>query len=135
MSTLLSHTTLDIIGLGALGYQLESLSTPSLLAESYQKIFEIITPLQIIITVLNLYIPIRSWLPLEANRAYVRANAEVRRILREHIRRRRKEFRESKSESQNGSRDLLTLMIEESGDSYSEDEMLGYVCPYSAKKI
>ncbi|RQM05686.1 hypothetical protein DH86_00003765, partial [Scytalidium sp. 3C] len=62
-----------------------------------------------------------------ANRAYVRANAEVRRILREHIRRRRKEFRESKSESQNGSRDLLTLMIEESGDSYSEDEMLGYL--------
>ncbi|RFU35026.1 hypothetical protein B7463_g1272, partial [Scytalidium lignicola] len=127
MSSLLSCTTLDIVGLAVLGFKLKSLSSSSALADSYQKIFEIVTPLQILITVVNQYLPVRSWLPLEANKAYVRANGEVRRILREHIRRRRKEFREGQFKNEKGSRDLLGLMIEESKDSYTEEEMLGYL--------
>ncbi|KAH8808645.1 cytochrome P450 3A5 [Xylogone sp. PMI_703] len=127
VSQLLSYTTLDIVGLAVLGTELKSLSSSSPLADSYQKIFEIVTPLQVLITVLNQYIPIRSWLPLEANRAYVRANGEVRRILREQIRLRRKEYQERKSTNEKGSRDLLGLMIEETKDTYTEEEMLGYL--------
>jgi len=115
------------VGLAALGYELNSLSTSSALAESYEKIFEFATPLQILISVVHQYVPIRHLLPLEANQNFVRANEDVRRILRDHIRRRKREFREGLVHGEKASRDLLTLMIEESKDTWSEDEMLGYV--------
>lgn len=43
------------------------------------------------------------------------------------MRRRRQDFKAGLFPDDKQSRDLLTLMIEESGDSYSEEEMLGYV--------
>lgn len=127
VSGLLAKTTLDIVGVAALGYELNSLSSSSILAESYEKIFEFVTPLQILISLVHRYIPIRRWLPLKANRDYVNANLEVRQRLRQHIRQRKQEFREGKIRGEKSSRDLLTLMIEESKDTWSEDEMLGYV--------
>ena len=127
VSGLLSKTTLDIVGLAALGYKLDSLSTSSPLAENYEKIFDCATPLQILISVLNQFVPIRSLLPLKTNKLYVKANAEIKRILRDHIRTRKTEFREGKIHGETATRDLLTLMIEESKDTWSEEEMLGYV--------
>ncbi|KAM5383714.1 hypothetical protein ACJZ2D_001703 [Fusarium nematophilum] len=127
VSELLPHTTLDIVGLAALGYELNSLSTSSDLATHYGKIFEFVTPLQVAISFVNQFVPIRSILPFEANRNYVNANAEVRRILREHIRQRRQEYRQGQIKGEKASRDLLTLMIEESKDAWSEEEMLGYL--------
>ncbi|KAH7110702.1 cytochrome P450 3A5 [Dactylonectria macrodidyma] len=127
VSELLSRTTLDIVGLAALGYELNSLSTSSELATHYSKIFEFVTPLQVAISFVNQFIPIRSVLPFEANRSYINANAQVRRILRRHIRQRRDEYRQGKVEGEKASRDLLTLMIEESKDAWSEEEMLGYL--------
>ncbi|KAF4448364.1 cytochrome P450 [Fusarium albosuccineum] len=116
-----------LIGLAALGYELNSLSTSSELAMYYAKIFEFVTPLQVAISFVNQFVPIRSVLPFEANRSYVDANAQVRRILREHIRHRRDEYHQGKIKGEKASRDLLTLMIEESQDAWSEEEMLGYV--------
>ncbi|OQU95832.1 hypothetical protein CLAIMM_01999 [Cladophialophora immunda] len=127
VSGLLAKTTLDIVGLAALGYQLDSLSKPSILAESYEKIFECITPLQVLISTIHRFIPVRSWLPLKVNKEYVHANADVRTRLRQHIRQRKREFQEGKILGEKQSRDLLTLMIEESKDTWSEDEMLGYL--------
>jgi hypothetical protein len=127
VSGLLAKTTLDVVGLAALGYQLKSLSSSSPLAECYQKIFELTTPLQILIAVIHQYVPVRRFLPLETNKVYVHANAVVRQTLREHIRGRRRDFQAGLFKLEKGGRDLLTLMIEESKDSYSEDEMLGYV--------
>lgn len=127
VSGLLAKTTLDIVGVAALGCQLNSLSTSSALAESYEKIFEFLTPLQILISTVHRYVPIRSWLPLKANTDFVHANEQVRRILRQHIRQRKREFHDGKIQGDKASRDLLTLMIEESKDTWSEDEMLGYV--------
>ncbi|KIW90897.1 uncharacterized protein Z519_08680 [Cladophialophora bantiana CBS 173.52] len=127
VSELLSKTTLDVVGLAALGYELNSLSTPSQLATSYGKIFEFATPLQILISVVHQFVPIRQWLPLKTNQSFVQANATVRKILREHIRKRKSEFRKGLIKGEKGNRDLLTLMIEESKDTWSEDEMLGYV--------
>ncbi|KAH7068616.1 cytochrome P450 [Paraphoma chrysanthemicola] len=127
MSGLLARTTLDVVGLAALGYELNSLSTSSPLAENYEKIFEYVTPLQILISVVNQFVPIRPFLPFKANKDYVRANSEVRRILRHLIGRRKSQFREGKIQGEKSARDLLTLMIEESKDTWSEEEMLGYV--------
>ena len=130
VSGLLAKTTLDVVGVAALGYNLDALSTSCSLAESYEKIFECVTALQVLISVIHQYIPIRNFLPLKVNRDYVRANREVRRILREHIRLRKKEYRDGKIHGEKASRDLLTLMIEESQDIWSEDEMLGFVSVY-----
>lgn len=94
---------------------------------SYEKIFECATPAQLLISFIHQYVPIRPFLPFKANRNYVNANAEVRRILREHIRQRKAEYRRGEIHGEKASRDLLTLMIEESQDAWSEDEMLGYV--------
>jgi hypothetical protein len=127
VSGLLSKTTLDIVGLAALGYELHSLSTSSPLAKCYERVFEFATPAQIIINIVHQYVPIRQWLPLKANKSFVESNQTVRRILREHIRKRRSEFRDGKIRGEKASRDLLTLMIEESKDTLSEDEILGYV--------
>ncbi|KAG8162855.1 hypothetical protein KVR01_007333 [Diaporthe batatas] len=130
VSGLLARTTLDIVGLSALGYELNTLSTSSPLAKSYEKIFEYATPLQLLISFLNTYAPVRRFLPFEANRNHLRATANIRQILREHIRARKQEFHNGKIREEKTSRDLLTLMIEESRDTWSEDELLGYVrCP------
>lgn len=127
VSGLLAKTTLDVVGLAALGYELNSLSTPSELATSYERIFEFATPLQVLISIVHQYIPIRQWLPIEANRNFVQSNAKVRKILRHHIRTRKLEFRNGVIKGERHNRDLLTLMIEESKDTWSEEEMLGYV--------
>jgi hypothetical protein len=128
VSELMSKTTLDIIGLAVLGYHLESLSSSCPFAESYQKIFEIITPVQVLISVMNQYVPVRNWLPLKANTDYVKANAVVRQTLLDHIRRRRRDFKAGRfGEEKIVGRDLLTLIVEESKDSCTEDEILGYV--------
>ncbi|KAH7020347.1 cytochrome P450 [Ilyonectria destructans] len=127
VSSLLSHTTLDIVGLAALGYELNSLSTSSSLATNYEKIFEFATPLQLLISFIHQFIPIRPLLPFRANKSYVEANAEVRQILRKHIRRRKLEFHEGTLTGEDTGRDLLTLMIKESNDKWSEEDMLGYL--------
>lgn len=124
---LLSKTTLDIIGVAALGYELNSLSTSSPLAKSYETVFEFATPMQILINILHRYIPIRNWLPIKTNQDFIRANETTRRIIREQIRTRREEFQKGTLKGEKAGRDLLTLMIEESRDTLSEDDMLGYV--------
>lgn len=119
--------------MAALGYELNSLSTSSELARSYETIFECVSPLQVLISLANQYLPIRPWLPLKTNRDFVNANAVVRKILLQHIRERKQDFAQGKILGEKANRDLLTLMIEESGDVWSEDEMLGYVsCPESS---
>ncbi|KAF4950241.1 hypothetical protein FGADI_8329 [Fusarium gaditjirri] len=127
VSSLLSKTTLDIVGLAALGYELNTLTSSSPLAVNYEKIFEFATPMQILISFINQFFPIRPFLPFKVNRNYVNANGEVRRILREHIGKRKDEYRRGEIRGEKASRDLLTLMIEESGDVWPEDEMLGYL--------
>jgi cytochrome P450 len=127
----MSQTTLDIIGLAVLGYELNSLSTSSALANHYNTVFASSKVGQII-SVIHQAIPIRWALPIKANLDFINANAQVRVILREHIRRRKEEVaRNPKSSPDDGiERDLLTLMIEEKlnvTDGWTEDEILGHV--------
>lgn len=115
------------MGLACLGYELNSLSTSSQLAKCYEEMFEFATPMQIIINLIHRYIPIRPFLPFKANKTFVHATETIRKILRDHIKRRRREYHDGKVQGEKASRDLLTLMIEESRDTMSEDEILGYV--------
>lgn len=73
-------------------------------------------------------IPLRSWLPLKANTTYVNANADLRRMLREIITKRRATVGGARSRDVDG-RDLLTFMLEEHGstDVWTDEEIMGHL--------
>ena len=71
-------------------------------------------------------IPLRSWLPLKANTTYVNANADLRRMLREIITQRRATVSGANNRDVNG-RDLLTFMLEERSDTWTDEEILGHL--------
>jgi len=129
---------LDIIGLTALGLELEQLSSASTCTysfhEAYHTIFEQSVTRQVI-TLINMYIPLRSWLPLKANRRFVEANNDLRRMLRQIIKERTNEIaeRERTASKTVDGRDLLTFMIEERSDNWTDEEILGHVsCSYDS---
>ena len=129
---MLSKATLDIIGISALGYKLESLSSYSRFAEAYRTIFEF-PALGLLIAFINQYVSIRSWLPLKVNRDFVQANLDIRTLIRNHIRERQK-YTLLSNDFRNGNggnkRDLLTLMVEEKSggpDPWTETEILDHV--------
>ncbi|KAF2247316.1 cytochrome P450 [Trematosphaeria pertusa] len=131
--SLFSKATLDIIGLITLGKELDSLNAKPSFHECYDLIFNQ-SPLSSGLTAVNTYIPLRSWLPLEANRSFVAANNEVKRILRQQIRLRQIETATSKSATKNPSlpisRDILTYLLEappSPQQQWTEDELLGYL--------
>lgn len=133
MVSLSSRATLNIIGLLTLGKELDDLNTTPSFHDCYDGIFNQ-SPLSSAITAINTFLPLRSWLPLEANRSFVRANEEVKRILREQIRQRKKEVAANEFEKDSSaipiSRDVLTYLLEAtpSGQQqWTEDELLGYV--------
>jgi cytochrome P450 len=93
-----------------------------------------------IITFIHVNIPIRRFLPIEANTGFVRASQEIRRILREVIRDRVKAVHGIKAEGEvplidsesrmHTGQDILTYMIEErfSGDdAWTEDQIMEHV--------
>jgi cytochrome P450 len=129
---------LDIIGTTALGVEIGSLSAPrSTFSTLYNTILDQ-PPMGQLISAINMFLPVRRWLPLKANLDFVHATVEVRRLLRELIRERRESIfgtKETKAEVQRqfteaGSRDLLTFMIYERSEGenkWSEDDILGHV--------
>jgi len=136
VSSLFSKTTLNIIGVTALGIELDNLSSNPVLSfhECYHRIFEQ-SAIGNIISLINMHIPLRSWLPLKANRDFIAANNEIRRLLRNLIKQRRNEI---DSGHNNGSgRDLLTFMMQErlpdSGKhSWSDEDMLDHLLNFLA---
>lgn len=71
-------------------------------------------------------IPLRAWCPLKANTDYVNANADLRRMIREIITERRKHVGGKRSANVDG-RDLLTFMLEERSDAWTDEEILGHL--------
>jgi cytochrome P450 len=131
----LSKTTLDVIGLASLGVELHSLSTEgSTLNELYTTVFDQ-SPVGQLISVINMFIPVRKWLPLKANRDFLHAASEIQRVLRESIRERKKEIfggneGVKREFTEEGSRDLLTFMLyerSEGSNKWSEDDILGHL--------
>jgi hypothetical protein len=63
---MLSQTTLDIIGRASLGVELGSLSTgSSTFHHLYDQLLNL-PPIGAIIFVLNIFLPIRRWIPLKS---------------------------------------------------------------------
>jgi len=110
MLELFTKTTLDIIGVTTLGIELDNLRGNSSL--SFEECFDRIlnqSALGNIIAILNMYIPLRSWLPLEANRQFVAANNELRRQLNDVIKARRQQVMSGEAKGS----DLMTSMMRE----------------------
>jgi hypothetical protein len=134
---LFSKATLDIIGVITLGKELDSFTAKPSFHECYDLIFNQ-SSLGALITAVNTYIPLRNWLPLEANRTFVAANDEVKRILRQQIRLRQKEMATTMTAAKKSclpiSRDVLTYLLEappSRQQPWTEEELLGYVCLHS----
>ncbi|KAH8899756.1 cytochrome P450 3A5 [Thozetella sp. PMI_491] len=116
VSDFYTKATMDITGVTILGVELDNLRLPNQdmnFIQCYTRVLEQ-GPLSTLISFINVYLPIRRWVPLEANRGYVRANNEIRRMLRTCIRKRIEDIgRGDKGVERTFGRDLLTLMIEE----------------------
>ena len=134
----MSKTTLDAIGLAALGLQFNNLSDPTEFAKAFEEVFGLETsPLRTIMAILNAYIPIRRLLPIKVNRDYLNANGEIRRLLRQQIRKRKRDLANKEKVSETDT-DLLTVMVKQKAegvDPWSEDEMLNHVRHLSSFSI
>jgi cytochrome P450 len=128
---------LDTIGVIALGIELDTLSStyPVGFRELYHTILNP-SPMGQLVWVINSFIPIRSWLPLKANRQFVQANTDLRKMLRDIIQQRVRDLGDGTLKKEMGeSRDLLTYMLEEAeierektGEQvWTEEDITGHV--------
>ena len=124
-----SSLTLDIIGIAALGVNLENLDTPTPFHEYYHQMFDP-PPLGQALAALNAFIPVQ-WIPLRENRRFRRAKDMIRKLLREIIQQRIRDIAKgNEAVDDSGGRDLLTYMLQEMRTMdapWTEDELLGHV--------
>ncbi|KAI1773266.1 cytochrome P450 [Hypoxylon cercidicola] len=117
VQSIYTKATLDAIGVAALGIELENLRSEELKMDFLQCYFRMLAqpPLSALISFIHVNIPIRKFIPLEANWGFVRASGGVRTMLDGCIEDRIRELNSSDREKVGGteSRDLLTYMIEE----------------------
>ncbi|KAI0536583.1 cytochrome P450 3A5 [Xylaria digitata] len=111
----LSKSAMDIIGLTVLGVDLDTLSSayPLSFQELYGRVLHQ-SPLGQLISAINAFVPIRRFVPLEANRRFIHANESLRKMLREIIDKRKADLGDGTLKEIGESRDLLTYMLEES---------------------
>ncbi|OJD17118.1 hypothetical protein AJ78_02762 [Emergomyces pasteurianus Ep9510] len=113
VSSLISKSTLDIIGQTILGLELGGHSFASELGQCYHTIFSS-TMMSRIMLLLNAWIPIRRLLPIRTNREYTNANSSIKKILKKHVQQRVQEMGGSYEERAGPpAKDLLTLIIRE----------------------
>lgn len=134
---ILSKSTMETIGITVLGIELATLSSryPLGFQELYSRVLHQ-SPLGQLIWIVNAFIPIRKLVPLEANRRFIRANADLRKMLREIIERRAADLADGTFGRDVGeSRDLLTYMLEEAAlrrkatgeEVWAVDDIIGHV--------
>lgn len=124
-----SSLTLDIIGIAALGVNLENLDIPTPFHEYYHQMFDP-PPLGQALLALNAFIPVQ-WIPLQENRQFKRARDTIRKLLRGIIQQRIRDITQGNmAVDDSKGRDLLTYMLEETctmDSPWTEDELLGHV--------
>ena len=132
-----SKLTLDIMGVFALGIELNSLEASTVFETCYKEMFEQPLAGQLLIAI-NAYFPIR-WLPIKINRDFLRAKEEVRGQLRSIVKERIAEIEEgiapaSTRQSATEADDLLTFLVrekrhpkEKGGPRWTEDDILEQV--------
>ncbi|KAI1839710.1 hypothetical protein JX266_014078 [Neoarthrinium moseri] len=134
VQSIFTKATLDIIGVTTLGVELENLRTPDVKLDflsCYNRMIEQ-SKWSALISFVNVQVPIRRWVPLEANRGFVRASNAVREILKECIRERMQAMLKHHDSGQRETiaRDLSSYSIGEriSGKSeLSDEQILGHL--------
>ncbi|KAI0865106.1 cytochrome P450 3A5 [Xylaria cubensis] len=133
----LSKSTMDTIGVTVLGIELATLS--SIYPVGFQELYSRVLHqglLGQLIWVVNAFIPIRRFVPLEANRRFQQANRDLRKMLRAIIEKRDADLRDGTFKKEMGaSRDLLTYMLEESElqrqqtgrEPWTTEDIIGHV--------
>src|ERR1700761_5360610 len=110
-----SKLTLDIMGVFALGIELNNIEAATVFDECYKKIFEQPLAGQLLIAI-NAFVPIR-WLPIKVNRDFVRAKGIVRNQLGSIVKERITDIQEGRApisrKSATEADDLLTYLIRE----------------------
>ena len=129
---------LDVIGVFTLGIEMDFLKSKSSYSfhDCYHEMFDP-DPMGQILVAINGFIPIR-WLPIEANRRYLRASSIVRDQIREIIYQRIEEVGERRKKGQGSqvpeghTKDLLTFMVEEkyfaNEDKWDVHDIMNQVC-------
>ncbi|KAI1850485.1 hypothetical protein JX265_013377 [Neoarthrinium moseri] len=134
VQSVFTKATLDIIGVTTLGVELENLRTPDVKLDflsCYNRMMEQ-SQWSALISFINVQVPIRRWVPLEANWGFVRASNAVREILKECIRERMQAMLKHHDLGQRETvpRDLLSYLIGERISSKSElsnEQILGHL--------
>ncbi|KAI0886959.1 cytochrome P450 [Annulohypoxylon maeteangense] len=112
-----TKATLDAIGVAALGIELENLRSEELKLDFLQCYIRMLSqpPVSALISFIHVHIPIRRFIPLEANWGFMRAMRGVHSMLNQCIEERIRDLKSTDREKVGGteSRDLLTYMIEE----------------------
>ncbi|KAH8664236.1 cytochrome P450 [Xylariales sp. PMI_506] len=136
-----SQITMDVIGIAALGVELGEVSgSGDGLWEFFDKMFHQSRVGQLI-TVVNAFIPIRRFLPIEANREFLRNKFGLRERLRRQVRNRITEMREGTNKAlMTENNDILTFMLEEAEKQqlntgkapWTEDEIVDHLINFTA---
>ncbi|KAI1098416.1 cytochrome P450 [Jackrogersella minutella] len=138
----LSKSTMDTIGVTVLGLELDTIS--SMYPQGFQELYSKILhqgPLGQLISVVNAFVPIRSIMPFEANRKFIKATADLRKMLRDIIEQRAATLADGTFKTKMGeSRDLLTYMLEEAElrrketgkEVWSVDDIIGHLLNFTS---
>ncbi|KAI2616877.1 cytochrome P450 [Hypoxylon sp. NC1633] len=117
VQSIFTKATLDAIGVAALGVELENLRSEELKLDFLDCYSRMLAqpPLSALISFIHTHIPIRMFIPLEANWGFIRATRGVHSMLDRCIEDRIRDLQSTDREKVGGteSRDLLTYMIEE----------------------
>ncbi|KAH8895974.1 cytochrome P450 [Thozetella sp. PMI_491] len=132
MDSLFIKTALDVIGVAALGVDLNNMSSQGSslnFFDNYHYLFHQ-PELGSLVTLLNAFVPLR-WMPLEVNRKFRRAVADIRNMLQELVRER---FKSGKRAGAGESgKDILTFMLQamDSGDAkWTEEELVDHLLQF-----
>ncbi|KAK0649782.1 cytochrome P450 [Cercophora newfieldiana] len=137
-----SKLTLDIMGIFALGIELNNLEGSTIFEACYHDMFEPPLAGQLLIAI-NAYFPIR-WLPIKLNRDFIRAKDIVRSQLRDIVKERIAELQGEKAypstrQSVTEADDLLTFLVREKylkegedGRKWTETEILEQIITFMA---
>ncbi|KAI2470825.1 cytochrome P450 [Annulohypoxylon bovei var. microspora] len=138
----LSKSTMDTIGVTVLGIELDTISSmyPQSFQELYGHVLQQGTVGQLI-SVVNAFVPIRSIVPLEANRKFIQTTTDLRKMLRDIIQQRTADLADGTFIRKMGeSRDLLTYMLEEvelrrqetGKEVWSVDDIIGHLLNFTS---
>ncbi|KAK5652883.1 hypothetical protein OQA88_9549 [Cercophora sp. LCS_1] len=140
LSPMFSKLTLDIMGIFALGTELNSLAAPTVFEKCYKELFEQSRAGQLLIAI-NAFFPIR-WLPVKINRDFVRAKWTVRDQLHTIVKERITDMREGRASAARPSAteadDLLSYLVREKylkdgdGPRWTDEHILEQMITFTA---